>query len=125
MKTQLIIESAAKKRMLEVARLAADLSYVPYSGRKVGAAILSRNGVVYSGAAIEDNSGNVNRCAESAALAQLIAAGGERPVALMLYAPKESKAPCSDCMRLLKEIGGDIPVYSLSDAFLNEKAASI
>lgn len=123
MKTHHIIESASKKRMMEVARQAADLSHVPYSGRKVGAAIISRNGVIYSGAAIEDKSGSVYRCAESAAIARLIAAGGERPVALTLYAPKESKAPCTDCMRLLREIAGEIPVYSITDAFLQEKAA--
>lgn len=110
--------------MIERAREASERSLVPYSGRAAGAALLCRNGTVYSGSVIEDSSGSIHRCAESAALAHFIASGGDAPVALTLYAPHEPKAPCTDCMRLLREIAGEIPVYSVTEALLKNKAAS-
>lgn len=124
MKHETIIAAALRNRMIESARQASEHSLVPYSGRQTGAALLSRNGTVYSGAAIEDHAGTIFRCAESAALAQFISAGGDKPIALTLYAPKEAKAPCTDCMRLIREIAGDIPVYSVTESFLKERAAS-
>lgn len=125
MKPSQILASAARHKMIERAREAAERSVVPYSGRRTGAALLSRNGTVYSGSVIEDSSGSIYRCAEGAALAHFIAGGGEKPVALVLYAPYESKAPCTDCMRLLREIAGEIPVYSVTEALLKNKAASL
>lgn len=124
MKQSTIVASASRNRMIERAREASERSVVPYSGRPAGAAILSRNGVVYAGAVIEDASGSIFRCAESAALAHLVASGGDHPIALTLYAPHEPKAPCADCMRLIREIAGEIPVYSVTEAFLQQKAAS-
>lgn len=124
MKQQIIIPSFARDKMIESARQASERAVVPYSRRPVGAALLSRNGTVYNGAAIEDSSGTIFRCAESAALASFIAAGGDTPIALTLYASGEAKAPCTNCMRLIRELAGDIPVYSVTEAFLKEKAAS-
>ena len=97
--------------LIEQARGARALAYAPYSGFKVGAALLSRSGQVYSAGNIENASSGAGICAERAALAKAIASGERDFEAIAIVGDtKEPIAPCGICRQSLIEYGEDILV---------------
>src|SRR5437764_383406 len=91
----------------ELVRLAAEArerAHAPYSGFRVGAALLARSGRVYTGCNIESVSFTPTMCAERVALGTAIAAG-ERPgdfVALAVVGDDpQPSTPCGVCRQLL------------------------
>ena len=61
--------------LLEMAKKAAQNAYVPYSHFKVGAALLTRSGNVYTGCNIENASFSATICAERTALSKAVSEG--------------------------------------------------
>jgi cytidine deaminase len=86
--------------LFEQARRASELAYAPYSGFRVGAAVLGRDGRVVSGANVENASYGLTLCAERAALARAVAEG-LRPGDIEAVAVTAS--PCGGCRQWLLE----------------------
>jgi cytidine deaminase len=86
--------------LLERAREAAGGAYAPYSGFHVGAAVLTRDGRVVTGANVENASYGITLCAERAALARAVAEG-VRPGDVEAVAVTAS--PCGACRQWLLE----------------------
>jgi coenzyme F420-0:L-glutamate ligase/homotetrameric cytidine deaminase len=86
-------------------------AYAPYSGFKVGAAILCKGGGIYSAGNLENASSGADICAERAALAKALSAGERdfEAIAIVGDAP-EPIAPCGICRQSLIEFGEDIVV---------------
>ena len=82
-------------------------SYSPYSKFRVGAALLSKSGQVYTGCNIENAAYSPTICAERVALNSAIAAG-ERPgsfAAIAVVADRpEPTTPCGVCRQVLSEL---------------------
>lgn len=97
--------------LIETAREAQKNSYAPYSGFKVGAALLTSSGRIFSSGNIENASSGADICAERAAIAGAVAAG-ERSFEAIAVVGDTSKpiAPCGICRQSLIEFGGDIKV---------------
>lgn len=79
-------------------------AYAPYSGFKVGAAVLSSGGRVYTGVNVENVAFPEGTCAEAGAIAAMVA-GGETQltnVAVIADAP-EPVTPCGGCRQKLFE----------------------
>lgn len=93
------------------AKEAMENAYAPYSGFRVGAAILARSGKIYSAGNIENASSGADICAERAALAGALAAG-ERSFEAVAVVGNTAKpiAPCGICRQSLIEFGRDIVV---------------
>ena len=86
-------------------------AYAPYSGFRVGAAILADDGQIYAAGNIENASYPVGMCAERAAIAVAIAAGARRLLAVSIATGRTRPvSPCGMCRQALAEHAGDIPV---------------
>lgn len=97
--------------MVERAREAMKSSYAPYSGFRVGAALLAKSGRIYSAGNIENASSGADICAERAALAQAVASGEREFEAIAVVGETEEPiAPCGICRQSLIEFGCDILV---------------
>ncbi len=87
-------------------------AYAPYSRFKVGAAIRSENGVVYTGCNVENVAYPEGTCAEAGAVAAMVAAGETRLSEVFVIADAPLPvSPCGGCRQKLSEFGaGDVAV---------------
>ncbi len=96
-------------RVLDHAKRARQLAYVPYSKFRMGAAVLTDSDEVCSGALVENVSLGLAMCAERVALFSTVAQGCGRPEVLALVAPRTSGKltfPCGACLQVALELGG-------------------
>jgi cytidine deaminase len=84
-------------------------AYAPYSGYRVGAALLGSDGVVYGGCNVENASYGLTICAERAAFVAAVAAGCREFVALAV-ATEDRAPPCGACLQVAREFAGTLPV---------------
>jgi cytidine deaminase len=90
---------------VRLARDAMERAYAPYSGFKVGAAILS-DGRIFTGQNIENASHPVAVCAERNAVANMVNAGVQRIDAVaVVTASARPTPPCGACRQVLWEFG--------------------
>jgi cytidine deaminase len=86
---------------------AAGNAYAPYSRLRVGAAGLSRNGIVVTGCNVENASFGLTLCAECGLVSALHAAGAGQLAAVSVVAADGAPlVPCGRCRQLLLEAGG-------------------
>lgn len=88
-------------------------AHAPYSRFRVGAAVRDETGRVHSGCNVENAAYPEGICAETAALAALVMAGGKRCVeAAVVGAGDGLVTPCGGCRQRLREFAGnDTPVH--------------
>ncbi len=99
-KNDVIIAEAAKAR---------EAAYAPYSGFKVGAAILCENGEIFSGCNVENSSYGACVCAERAAVCAAARAGRKDFAAIAIVTDCSPPAyPCGLCRQTLAEFNPDI-----------------
>ena len=86
------------------AKRAFENAYAPYSNFRVGAALRSASGAVYSGANVENAAYPLGHCAEASAIAALIAAGEREITECAIVAAGERLCtPCGGCRQRLAE----------------------
>ena len=111
-----MITAALQSRLLQAAREALEKAYAPYSRFRVGAALLTDQGHLFSGANVENASYGLTLCAERAAVAAAVAAEGPglkiRALAVVGEAPGACP-PCGACRQVLQEFSaGAVVIYS-------------
>ncbi len=101
------------KELIKLALEAREKAYVPYSKFKVGAAILTKSGKIFTGCNIESASYTPTICAERTALAKCVSEGHTdiEKIAVVGSLQKISY-PCGVCRQFLREFGSDIVVIS-------------
>jgi len=98
------MEKVDKNELVRAAARARELAVAPYSKFKVGAALLTKNGEIISGANVESASYGLTCCAERVALFNALTAGKRNFTALAVVARAPGgPMPCGACRQLLAE----------------------
>ncbi|MSU46085.1 MAG: cytidine deaminase [Lacunisphaera sp.] len=103
------------QKLKAAAKTAAGRAYAPYSMFRVGAAILTSTGRIYSGCNVENASHGLTNCAERTAIFNAVAAGEKRLrlKCVVVYTPtKTATAPCGACRQVIYEFGPKARVVS-------------
>ena len=102
-----------RKALIRAAFAAREYAYTPYSNFKVGAALLAKNGSVYTGCNIECATFTPTNCAERTALFKAVSEGVHEFAAVAVVGAKDSApddalvtSPCGVCRQMLYEFGG-------------------
>ena len=87
------------------ARKAADFAYAPYSKFRVGAALLSEDGTVFTGCNVENRSFGLTVCAERNTVCKAVSLGHRSFIALAVSTPDSDipVGPCGACRQVLSE----------------------
>jgi len=103
-------------RLMDAALTARKSAYAPYSGFRVGAALMFDNDEFVAGCNVENASYGLSICAERNAMAAAVANGLVSPVAIAI-AGKDGKPcpPCGACRQVLAEFNPDIKVIMQHD----------
>jgi cytidine deaminase len=91
--------------LLTAAKKAMKQAYAPYSKYKVGAALLCKDGSIYSGCNVENASYGLTVCAERTAFIKAISAGKRKFTAIAITADGKKAAPypCGACRQFMAE----------------------
>jgi cytidine deaminase len=102
--------------LFDRAKQARARAYAPYSRFPVGAAVRAASGAVFSGANVENAAYPLGVCAETAAIAAMVA-GGEREIREILVLGPKRIAPCGACRQRIREFAnGAVLVYLADDS---------
>lgn len=97
--------------LLRTAKEASLQAYTPYSNFKVGAALLTTTGEVFTGCNVENASYGLTICGERVAVTKAVSAGFREFRAIAIYgATDEPISPCGACRQVICEFGGDIDI---------------
>ena len=101
-----------KEQLVSMAKEAMQHSYSPYSGYKVGAALLCKDGSVYTGCNIENAGHSSTNCAERTAFFKAVSEGKRGFEAIAICGGKDGVIedvfpPCGVCRQVMREFCGD------------------
>src|SRR4030042_4288201 len=105
-----MVTGKLRAKLLAAAGEARRNACAPYSGYRVGAALRTRQGHIFTGGNVENASYGLSLCAERAAVAAAVAGEGPemRIDALAVVSdPPAPFAPCGACRQVLLEFGAD------------------
>lgn len=99
------------RELVRIAKAAREKAYVPYSNFRVGAALLTNEGEVFTGCNIENASYGGTNCAERTALFKAISEGYKSFKKIAVIGDNEDYTyPCGICRQVLAEFGLDMEV---------------
>ncbi len=110
MKTPLLDKYA----LIAAAKIAAEHAYIPYSKYRVGAALLTQDGRVFTGCNIENAAYPATICAERVALVKAVSEG-VREFAALVVITRDGGSPCGICRQMLYEFAPDLRVLLVDD----------
>ncbi|MCD6551624.1 cytidine deaminase [Thermotoga sp.] len=99
------------EKLVEIALRARERAYAKYSGFRVGAALLTKSGRVFTGVNVENASYGLTVCAERVAVFKAISEGEREFVAIAIASDSSEKTvPCGACRQVLYEFSEDMDV---------------
>jgi cytidine deaminase len=109
--------SNQNQTLLRAAKAAMKNAHAPYSHFRVGAAILTAKGEIFSGCNVENASYGMTVCAERTAIFSAVAKSGPKLKIRAVAVVNDQGVPCSPCgacRQVIYEFGPDATVYFLS-----------
>ena len=100
-----------KERLAGAALAARQYAYAPYSGFRVGAALLTTKGKIFTGCNVENASYGAANCAERTAFFKAVSEGERQFLAIAVAGGKEEEPedyayPCGICRQVMQEFCG-------------------
>jgi len=108
------------RELVKLANEVREKAYAPYSGFKVGAALLCADGTVYTGVNIENAAFGPSICAERTAFFKAISEGQRAFVKIAVTCDRPHCQPCGTCRQVMIEHAPDLEVLmgSLDGSFV-------
>lgn len=102
------MEQVMVEKLIDTAIEQLKFSYTPYSNFKAGAALLAKNGEIFTGCNIENASYTPTNCAERTAFFKAVSEGVREFRAICIVGGKDGKlteytAPCGVCRQVMME----------------------
>ncbi len=110
---------ALRDRLIKAARAAMKNAYAPYSHFKVGAALITSRGALFTGCNVENASYGVTNCAERTAIFSAVAQAGPKMEIRAIAVVNNHNVPCSPCgacRQVIYEFGPKATVFFPSAA---------
>lgn len=85
------------QKLIDAAKAVRPNAHAPYSGYRVGAALLDDTGAIHAGCNVENAAFPEGTCAEANAIGSMVAAGGKRIVAIAAVGGADDVEPCTPC----------------------------
>lgn len=99
------------RELIEISKKAQEFAYAPYSKFRVGAALLCRDGSVYTGCNIENATYGATNCAERTAVFKAVSEGRREFTAIAITSSGgDLTFPCGICRQVLAEFSPEINV---------------
>ena len=113
-------------KLIETAKIASKNAYAPYSLFRVGVAIRSKSGKIFSGCNVENAAYPQGTCAEAGAIASMVL-GGELYISeIVIYVhTKKFITPCGGCRQKISEFSDGETKIIIVNKDLQKKCFSI
>ena len=100
-----------KEQLVKSAKDVRERAFAPYSNFKVGSAVITKSGKVFSGCNVESASFGLTVCAERVAIWKAVSEGETEFDSIAVVADtKKLTPPCGGCRQIIWEFCGDVPV---------------
>jgi len=99
-----------EQQLIDAAKEVRPNAHAPYSGYKVGAALIDDTGTLHTGCNVENAAFPEGTCAEANAIGSMVAAGGKRIVAIAAVGGAddiEACTPCGGCRQSILEFADE------------------
>ena len=90
--------------LIDLANTAREHAYVPYSHYRVGAALRTKSGRVFTGVNVESAAYPTTMCAERVAIYKAVSEG-EREFEVIVVVTDNGGSPCGGCRQVMAEFG--------------------
>ena len=111
-----------EKKLINSAKQSMKNAYAPYSKFRVGAALLTISGKIYTGCNIENASFGLTLCAERVALFKAVSGGAKSFKSIAIVATKNPAYPCGACRQALYEFAPGLKIFVLEKKRIEELA---
>ena len=102
--------------LIDAARSARLHAHAPFSRFQVGAALLTKEGRVFTGCNVENATYGLTVCAERVAIWKALSEGVRRFAAVAVVTGADDPTPpCGACRQILWEFAGDVPIVSATE----------
>jgi cytidine deaminase len=109
------------QQLTEAAEAAREKAFAPFSGFRVGAALETADGEIFTGCNVENASYGLTICAERVAIFKAISEGKRTFTRIAVVADTETLTPpCGACRQIIWEFCGDVPVVMANIAGKSE-----
>jgi len=109
------LTQSEKQSLIDLANVARQRAYAPYSRYHVGAALRTKTGRIFTGVNIENAAYPHTMCAERVAIFKAVSEG-EKEFEVIAVATDNGGSPCGGCRQVLAEFGLDTLVLLANGA---------